>query len=127
MIETFAILLSIGCLSAVFVAAGCFLTYRFTPEANQPQIIAWLRTWGLRGLLVPAAIWALMNLSLSWNLQPFMPQVQAAQVLGGPWFPEFISVQTTGVFVLSSYWSAVTVAWLLVSAFHAAGPEARKD
>jgi len=127
MIEAFAILLSIGCLSAVFVAAGCFLTYRFTPEANQPQIIAWLRTWGLRGLLVPAAIWALMNLGLSWNLQPFMPQVQAAQVRGGPWFPEFISVLTTGVFVLSSYWSAVTLAWLLVSAFHTAGPEARKD
>ena len=28
------------------------------------------------------AIWALMNLGLSWNLQPFMPQVQAAQNSG---------------------------------------------
>ena len=127
MLEAIAVFFSLGCLSAVFVAAGCVLTFRFAPERNQRQLIRWLVAWGSRGLLVPAAIWALMNLGISWNLQPFMPEVQAAQVRGGGWFPEFIIALAMGLFVLSSYWSAVTLGWLLVSAFQGAEPEARKD
>lgn len=127
MIEAIAIFLSLGCLSAAFVAVGCVLTFRFAPEPNRPQLLSWLAAWAIRGLLIPSLIWALMNLGVSWNLQPFMPQVQAAQVHGGVWFPEFLSVLGIGLFVLSSYWAAVTLGWLLASAFQAAQTEARKD
>jgi len=57
-----------------------------------------------------------MNVGLSWNLQPFMPQVQAAQNGGGIWFPAYLRVVASGLFVISSYWTSVTLAWVLVEA-----------
>ena len=57
-----------------------------------------------------------MNLGLSWNLQPFMPQVQAAQNSGSGWFPAYLRVVAVGLFVISSYWAAVTLGWALVEA-----------
>lgn len=127
MFEAIAIFFSLACVSTVFVAVGGVLTFRLAPEDKRPKVFSWLATWGLRGLLVPFAIWALMNLGLSWNLQPFMPAIQAAQVHGGPWFWDFISVMGVGLFVVSSYWTAVTLGWLLISAFRGTGNEARKD
>ena len=45
-----------------------------------------------------------MNLGISWQLQPFMPQVQTAQNSGTNWIPAFLHVITAGLFVVSSYW-----------------------
>jgi len=45
-----------------------------------------------------------MNVGLSWKLQPFMPQVQAAQNSGMGWIPS-TSCLATGLFVISSYWA----------------------
>jgi hypothetical protein len=56
-----------------------------------------------------------MNLGLSWKLQPFMPQVQAAQNSGN-WFSAYLRVLGVGFFVISSFWTSVTLAWAVVEA-----------
>ena len=103
-------------LTAAAVSAAWVLSYELTPEPEQPQLRRWLLRWSGKGLLAPMAIWALMNVGLSWNLQPFMPQVQAAQNSGSGWFPVYLRVVGTGLFVIGSYWAAVTLGWVLVEA-----------
>lgn len=112
---------------AGMVAAAWILTLRLTPERKRGKISRWLLSWSLKGLLVPMVVWALMNVGLSWNLQPFMPEVQAAQNTGAGWAPEFLHVLANGLFILSSYWMTGTLAWVLVSASRAMDGETRKD
>ncbi len=52
-----------------------------------------------------------MNLGISWNLQPFMPEIQFAQNKGGKWFPVYRQFLAGGLFIISSDWAAVTMAW----------------
>src|SRR5271169_941700 len=103
----FNIFLWLLALSIASVAAGWVLSYGLTPERRQPQLRRTLLVWSVKGLLVPLAIWVLMNLGLSWNLQPFMPQIQAAKNGGGDWFPAYLRVVSFGLFVISSYWTAL--------------------
>jgi len=103
-------------LSVAFVATACVLTWRITPERQRPERIRWLRRWFLKGAALPIALWLVMNLGISWNLQPFMPQVQAAKNRGGPWGFAYLRVSAAGLFIITSYWAAVTLSWLLARA-----------
>src|SRR5215472_4055512 len=85
-------------LCAGMVATAWVLTLRLTPERKRKRISRWLLSWSLKGLLAPFAIWALMNLGISWNLQAFMPEVQIAQNSGGGWAAEFLHVLANGLF-----------------------------
>jgi len=114
-------------LSAGMIAAAWLLSLRLTPERKRSKLVRWLTSWSLKGLAVPLVIWGLMNVGLSWNLQPFMPQVQAAQNSGAGWAPEFVRVLANGCFILCSYWMTVTVGWVLASAGGTMDPEPRKD
>lgn len=122
-----AIFLTLLFLSSGLVGVSCVMAQRLTPERRRAAVRRWLIPWGVKGLAVPSTLWALINLGLSWQLQPFMPQVQAARNSGGPWFPAFIEVFAGGLFIVSSYWTAVTLGWFLVSSARAADPEPRKD
>jgi hypothetical protein len=68
-----------------------------------------------------------MNFGLAWNLQPFMPDIQAAQQAGDPWFPLYLKIVGRGLFVVSSCWAAATLIWALVTARGTLEKEARKD
>jgi len=103
-------------LGGAAVGAAWVLSYGLTPERRRRQLRRSLILWSVKGLLVPWVIWTLMNLGLSWNLQPFMPQVQAAQNSGSGWFPAYLRVVAVGFFVISSYWTAVTLGWALIEA-----------
>lgn len=103
-------------LSAAAVAAGWVLTYGLTPEARRSQLLRPLLLWSGKGLLLPLAIWALMNIGLSWNLQPFMPQIQAARNIGEPWVPVYLEIVGVGLFIISSFWTTATLAWALLEA-----------
>src|SRR5690242_20342647 len=95
-----AILLVLLFLSSALVGTGCVMAHRLTPEGQRPHLRPWLLSWGIKGLAVPIVVWILMNLGLSWRLQPFMPQVQAARNSGGPWFPDFLHVLGLGLFIV---------------------------
>jgi hypothetical protein len=103
------------------------LAYQLTPERRQAPLRRSLLLWSGKGLLVPFAIWALINFGLSWNLQPFMPQVQVAQNNGSDWFPAYLRVIAVGLFVISSYWTAVTLGWTLVEASTGTEGETREQ
>ena len=119
-----AIFVALLFLSTVFVAVTWALAYRLTSEHRRRQILRWLLGWSIKGLAVPLALWTVMNLGVSWSLQPFMPQVQFAQNNGGEWFAEFLRVLAAGLFIVSSYWTAVTICWSLARA--AAGLEGER-
>ena len=95
------------------VGTACFLSWRLASRNTARQEIRWLLRWSGKGLVFPLVLWALMNVGLSFTLQPFMPQVQAAQNRGGNWLPAFMRVMAVGLFVISSYWSAATLGWAL--------------
>ena len=119
------IFLSLFFLSAAAVSAAWILSQGLTPERRQPQLRRSLVVWSVKGLVVPLAIWALMNVGLSWNLQPYMPQIQAAKNSGSEWFPVYLRVVATGLFVISSYWAALTLGWVLLEIGAGSEGEAR--
>jgi hypothetical protein len=104
-------------LSGALVAAAWVMAYRLaslSPDSSTPS--SWLLPWSFKGLLAPLALWSLMNFGYSWALQPFMPQVQAALNSGTGWLAEFLMVVSAGMFVISTYWSALTLGWMLARA-----------
>ena len=113
--------------SAAFAGAGWVLAGRLVPESRLIEHRRWLRGWTLKGLLLPMAFWALMNVGISWTLQPFMPQVQAAKNSGLGWASEFLMVVAIGWFIISSYWAAITLGWTLVQGTRNLDGESRTD
>lgn len=91
------------------------MTFRLSPEANRPRLRRWLLSWSLKGMLLPLTLWALMNIGLTWNLPPFMPEIQAAQNSGTGWVEEFFHVAAVGAFIVTSYWAVITLGWVLFS------------
>ncbi len=113
MIRALATFLLFALLSAGCIAFAWVSTLRLAPEAERSRSLRWLVPWSLKGLVVPAAIWFVMNLGLSFELQPFVPQIQAARSGGRSWIPLFCQFFALGLFVISSYWAAVTLGWVL--------------
>ena len=125
--RAFVIFFAATAVSALLAGLGWGMSYRLAFESQRKKRLRSLLVWSIRGLVLPALVWMLMNLGISWNLQPFMPEVQWAQNSGKPWFPAFLAVVGKGLFLLSSYWTAVTLAWSLVSASREVEGEVRKS
>lgn len=103
-------------LSVATVAAAWKLSCALAAECEGSEEIRRFLPWCVKGVLAPLVIWALLNVGLSWNLHPFMPQVKAAQNAGTGWLMAYLSVMATGLLVITSYWSAVTLVWALIEA-----------
>src|SRR5215475_13386636 len=105
MSRSFALFIALSALSAAIVAGVCTMVYRLTPEHRRRSQMRWLVSWFIKGLALPLLLWMLMNIGLSWNLQPFMPQIQAAKIAGDPWIFHFLGYVGCGLFIVGSYWS----------------------
>jgi len=123
----YATFISLALLSAAFVISACGLVHRLAPEHRQRQNLRWLLTWFIKGLVLPVSFWALLNVGLSWSLQPFMPEVQFAKNSGGPWYVSFFQVVGYGMFIVSSYWTALTLGWAVRKATVGIEGEPRSD
>lgn len=126
---TGALLLLVG-LTVLTVWLASTVMFRLEPGADQKELLARLGQWAAKGLVLPAAVWTLMNIGmpwLSWRLQPFAPRIQAAQKSGQPWFPIFLGVCIAGFFVVASFWCAVTVIWALGKSRQKMDLTARKE
>jgi hypothetical protein len=113
--------------SVLFIGLGWGVAYRLAYHSERKKLLRPMLVWTIRGVVLPGLIWMLMNIGLSWNLQPFMPDVQWAQNSGKPWFPDYLEVVGRGFFLLTSYWAAITLAWSLWSAARKADAEALKS
>lgn len=94
----------------VGLAAFAWVTdYRFVREDERPESFRELRRWSLQGLLTPCLIWAFMNFGFTFELQSFMPQLQAVQGTAA-WLPMYAAYVAAGGCVISSYWTALSLA-----------------
>ncbi len=117
---------------ATFVALGLvgltgFTIYRWSPEANARSAVRAEWPWLIKGLVLPFALWTLMNVGLSFHLQPFMPSVQMAQNSGSDWFFTFLGVAGTGLLLIATYWAGVTIGWLVIRGSRSVAREALAD
>jgi tetratricopeptide (TPR) repeat protein len=100
--------------------------HRLHPE-QVPKLRRWFINWMLKGLLTPFLLWMAFNADVSVRLPPLMSEVQFAKTNGT--FSEAIqAVARLGLFVIGTYWAAVTVAWLLAElSRQAADPRQARD
>ena len=110
----------------LFIGLPWYLAFPLTPKPKRGRMSRWLLGWSGKGLFVPLLIWGLMNLGLSWHLQPFMPAVQKAQLRGGNWAPAYLEAFGSGLLIIGSYWCAITLAWIVNSAARAAEDSSRE-
>src|ERR1700677_1906572 len=82
------------------------------PAEKGPGLHRWFRAWMLKGLLVPVAIWVLLNSAVFDCIPPLLPSVEYGK-LSGHWLAALVDVTTLGLFVIGTYWAAITSGWLL--------------
>lgn len=111
----------------VFAAIAGTTVYRLSREEERRQHLRQLWPWLIKGLILPAAFWMVLNIGFSWNVHAFMPQVQAAQTRGTNWLSPFCQVSAAGLFAISSYWAAFTLVCVLARAATELTPESRSD
>jgi hypothetical protein len=127
MSRSFALFIALSVLSAGIISAVCAMVYRLTPEHRRRQEIRWFVGWFIKGLALPMLLWMVMNIGISWDIQPFMPEIQAAQIAGDPWFVHFLGYVGCGFFIVGTYWSALTLGWVLLRAGKGLTGDARSD
>src|SRR6185436_13752007 len=93
-------------ISSALVGWAWLLNWRLTTARRRDHLHRALTIWAGKGLLLPLLLWMVMNVGISWSLQPFMPQIQHAQINGSPWFHIYMRVVSAGLFIVASYWSA---------------------
>jgi hypothetical protein len=122
-----AVFLFCSFLSLICIAASWGMAYQLTPPHKRTQHTRWLVGWAIKGVAVPLLVWALMNFGLSWELPPFMPQIQAAQNKGAGWFLEFLAVVAGGLFFICSYWAPGTLGWALARMYRGLDADGRAN
>ena len=116
MSRSLAIFIALTFISLIFLGVAVGMVYQLTPIHRRKPVFRWLLVWAGKGLILPLVLWFIMNLGISWDLQPFMPRVQYAQITGGHWIIELLRAFSQGLFILSSYWAAITLGWVVVRA-----------
>jgi hypothetical protein len=114
--RSLAIFVALLFLGMFFLVGGVVLASRLIPESRRRRTLKPLLIWFGKGVVLPALLWAIMNVGVSLELQPFIPEVQAMKNEGGPWFAEFLHFFGDGFFVIASYWAAGTLGWTILQA-----------
>jgi hypothetical protein len=98
------------------LAGFCLVMWDFCqrlPPEQVPKLRRWFKIWMFKGLLMPFLLWMIFNAD-AWNwLPPLMPDVDLAKTQG-EWPQMMEKVATLGLFVIGTYWAAVTVVWLML-------------
>jgi hypothetical protein len=98
------------------LAGFCVVMWDFCqrlPPEQVPQLRRWFKNWMFKGLLIPFLLWMLFN-AAAWDwLPPLMPEVEVAK-MNGEWPQMMERIAALGLCVAGTYWSAVTVMWLLL-------------
>jgi len=84
------------------------------PAPQRGPLRRWFRDWTIKGLLAPFLLWMLFNSALADWFPPLLPMVDDAKA-NGQWCDAMKHVATLGLFVIATYWAAVTLGWLLAA------------
>lgn len=71
--------------------------------------------WLARGLLAPLLVWSFFNAGI--GVSPLIPQISQAQA-AGKWANSFFPITAGVLFVIASWWAAVSLAWISFHAFY---------
>lgn len=69
--------------------------------------------WAIKGLVVPVLFWLVANCGLVPGVPGFVPEVVLNRARGGPWVGALFRSLGPVLFVVGSFWAAVTFGWLL--------------
>jgi hypothetical protein len=70
--------------------------------------------WVGKGVVWPVLIWVALNVGISDAFPSMNPRIALAKSGGGNWMIPFSRVVQAGVFVIVTWWTAVTFAWMEV-------------
>src|ERR1700722_20350988 len=106
------ILGAIVCLAFFFLVVFDFC--QRLPAGQRAKFRRWFLVWAARGLLAPVVLWVVFDAGIFDCFPTFTPQVEFAK-LAGHWIEAVADVLAVGLFVIGSYWAAMTSAWLLAA------------
>lgn len=109
---------------AVLVAGAFVYWQRLFLAGDLPQSKRWFIHWAVKGLGLPGLLWIIFNLGGSPVLPPLVTQVILGRV-GGGWLGRMAALTAPALVIISSYWAALTCAWLIVA--FAAGRNQRRE
>lgn len=76
----------------------------------------WFILWFVRGVVIPLVLWFFFNSGL-FGLPPILPDVEVARGAGRSWLSALFKVATNGIWVIGSYWCAISFCWLAAMLF----------
>lgn len=103
-------------LGAIILLAGVWMAasdlWGRLPKAPAAKLREWFRAWAIKGLAAPLLIWLFFNSGFSSHFPPLMARIQMAPS-GLATFLAFLDVAVIGLFIVASFWAAVTLGWLM--------------
>jgi hypothetical protein len=106
-----SLFLGICCLCGAVQVALVYWTRLDEAEALRERRV--FVAWAVKGLGVPVLSWLVFNSGWVPGLPTLLPQLEAARSGKGPWLGLYLDLTAGALFVIASYWCAVTLAWLV--------------
>jgi hypothetical protein len=104
-------------IGGVFAMLASFYWRRAGDEDAEWRTDEWrlFRRWLLTGCVAPLLLWIFFNLGIVGP--PVWPAVAPVSAGWAPWWKSFDEFAFASAFLISSYWTGITFAWLLCRAF----------
>lgn len=109
-----AFVFSIVVLGGLVRTAYLFWERLWEEDATCPSR-GWFLKWAAQGAIAPVCFWLILNAGFFPNFPPLLPEIAFAQAGGGRWGEAFLTATSPGVLVISTFWSALTLAWLAMA------------
>src|SRR5262249_15564390 len=103
--------------SIVLLASFLAIVYQYWEKLTgneDPEARRWFRLWASKGIGGAAFLWLFFNSGIWPGLPPLMPQVATAKGYAAR-LSAFLDVAGVGLFLIGSYWAAITFAWLVAT------------
>ncbi|MGD1084164.1 MAG: tetratricopeptide repeat protein [Verrucomicrobiota bacterium] len=101
---------------AMLVLAGVWTAasklWERLPRAQGAKLRQWLVLWAVKGLATPLLLWLAFNSGFSDRFPPLMIRIQMAAP-GMDTVLALLGAAMTGLFIIGSYWAAMTLGWLV--------------
>jgi hypothetical protein len=91
------------------------------PDGEESPVL-WneLGWWLVKGIALPIVVWALINCGLFPGVPILLRRVAEAMAAKGNWFEPLTLGIAAGLLVIGTYWSGLTMAWLMTNYYQAA-------
>lgn len=111
-------MLSILAFGAVLVLAGCVWVVWYHWDSFQEARVARederLSLWAIKGVGIPLIAWVLFNLTAAPGRVVTLPEVVVSKLTWMGWMSVLGRLVVPVLLVISTFWAAATLAWLLV-------------